>query len=147
MYVTKYRPSRTRKPSLGFDLLESMMDELVQKQGESIGGDFMPTVNTREGDDAYYIELDLPGIKKSDIDVDIKDNLITIKGERKTDSEVKEDDYYSIESKFGMFERSFTLPEDVNIDKIEANSKDGVLEVVIPKEPKKDEKPKKIKIK
>jgi len=144
MYVTRYNPNRQNR---GLDTFNAFLDNYIQKQENKISGDFMPTINTREAEDAYYVELDLPGIKKEDIDVDVKDNVITISGERKIEKEVDEEDYYSVESHFGRFERSFTLPENVNVGKIHAQSEDGVLEVVIPKEVKKETKPKKIKIK
>jgi HSP20 family protein len=144
MYVTRYNQ---KNQSRGLDTFNAFLDNYIQKQENKFTGGFMPTINTREAEDAYYVELDLPGIKKEDIDVDVKDNVITISGERKIQNEIDEEDYYSIESHFGKFERSFTLPENVNADKIQAQSKDGVLEVVIPKEMKKEDKPKKIKIK
>jgi HSP20 family protein len=109
--------------------------------------DFNPTVNTREGENAYHVEVDLPGVKKDDINVDVKDNVVTISGERKTKKEVKEEDYYKVESAYGKFERSFTLPENVDVENIHAESQDGVLEVVIPKLGKVDKKPKRIEIK
>ncbi len=144
MYVTRYNQ---KSQSRGLDTFNAFLDNYIQKQENKFTDGFVPTVNTREAEDAYYVELDLPGIKKEDIDIDVKDNVITISGERKIENEIDEEDYYSIESQFGRFERSFTLPENVNADKIHAQSTDGVLEVVIPKEVKKEDKPKKIKIK
>ncbi|HHT00349.1 MAG TPA: Hsp20/alpha crystallin family protein [Thiomicrospira sp.] len=94
---------------------------------------FSPSVNTREGDYAYHIEVDLPGVKKKDINVEVKDNRLIISGERKTKKEVKEDDYHRVESSYGKFERSFTLPSNVDAENVDASSKDGVLEVVLPK--------------
>ena len=108
---------------------------------------FIPTVNTREGDDAYYIEVELPGIKKEDINIDVNDEVLTVSGERKIEEESKDDEFYRIESRYGKFERSFTLPEDVDSDKIEATSNNGVLEIKIPKVQKVEKKPKKIAIK
>ena len=103
-------------------------------------------INTRE-EDAYYIEVDLPGVDKKDIDIDIQDNTLVISGERKLKDESKDDEYYKIESVYGKFERRFTLPEDADVAKIDAKSVDGVLEVKIPKKKVVVEKPKKIKIK
>ncbi|WP_028485586.1 Hsp20/alpha crystallin family protein [Thiomicrorhabdus chilensis] len=100
---------------------------------ESSLAGFTPTVNTREGDYAYHIEVDLPGVKKDDISVEVKDNRVTISGERKTKEEVKEEEYYRMESSYGKFERSFTLPENVDAENVSASSNDGVLEVVLPK--------------
>lgn len=94
---------------------------------------FTPSVNTREGEFAYHVDVDLPGVKKEDIKVDLKENVITISAERRFKEEVKEEDYYRIETRFGKFSRSFTLPEDADIENIDASSDNGVLEVVIPK--------------
>ena len=108
---------------------------------------FMPTVNTREASDAYYIEVDLPGVSKDDINIDVDDNTLTISGVRKVKEEHKEDNFYKVESVYGKFERSFSLPEDVNSDKIEAKHNNGVLEIKIPKVEKVEKTPKKIEIK
>ncbi len=99
---------------------------------EGVSG-FVPVVNTREGESAFHIDVDLPGVKKEDIKVDMKKDILTISGERKTKDEIKEDDYYKVETTFGKFSRSFTLPENVDIENIEARSDNGVLEVIIPK--------------
>jgi HSP20 family protein len=145
MLVTRYNPySEVRR---GFELLNSMMQNLDVAADEGAIASFVPKVNTREGDDAYYVEIDLPGIKKEDIEITTEDNVLTISGERKMKDEMKEDDYYKIESAYGKFSRSFTLPEKVDVEKIEAQSKDGVLEVVIPKLKEEEKKPKKIEIK
>ena len=94
---------------------------------------FAPLVNTREGEFAYHIDIDLPGIKKKDINIDIKENKLTVSGERNIKAEVKEKDYYKIETSFGKFQRIFSLPDNVDIENISASSAEGVLEIVIPK--------------
>jgi len=148
MYVTRYNPAREmREFQKGFEHINSFLDNFMGRKTEIGRTDFEPFVNTREGEHAYHVELDLPGMKKEDINVDIKDNIITISGERKTKEELKEEDYYKIESSYGKFERSFSLPENVDIENIHAESEDGVLEVIIPKLEKKTDKPKKIEIK
>lgn len=106
---------------------------------------FSPAVNTREDDKAYYIHADLPGVAKEDIHIDLKDNVLTISGERKHKEEVKEKDYYKLESFYGKFQRSFTLPEDANSDSIDASTENGVLNITIPKAAPKESK--KIEIK
>jgi len=108
---------------------------------------FVPDVNTREGDYAYHIDVDLPGINKDNIHVHIDNNIMTISGERKTKEETKEEDYYKVESHFGKFERRFTLPDDVDSENIHAESSDGVLEITVPKMAKKAEQVKKVEIK
>ncbi|WP_404319314.1 Hsp20/alpha crystallin family protein [Malaciobacter canalis] len=101
-------------------------------QKEGVSG-FVPMVNTREGEFAYHIDVDLPGVKKENIKVDINKDVVTISGERKTKEEIKEEDYYKVETSFGKFTRSFTLPENADKENINANYNDGVLEVIVPK--------------
>ncbi len=145
MLVTKYNPyTESRR---GFDLLNTLMQTLDPVREETAISAFVPRVNTREGEYAYHVELDLPGIKKEDIEITTEDNVLTISGERKMKEEVKEDDYYKVESTYGKFRRSFTLPEKIDVENIHAESKDGVLEVVIPKLKEEETKPKRIEIK
>ena len=146
MYVTRYT-NPYREMRRGFDLMHSLLNSMETAPEEGVLNDFVPAVNTREDDNAYVIELDLPGIKKEDIEITTEDNVLTVSGERKYKEELKEEDYYKIESRYGKFSRSFTLPEKVDIEKIHAEAKDGVLEVVIPKIEEKEKKPKKITIK
>ena len=122
-----------------------VFNSMIETQNKDLA--FIPSVNTREADDAYYIEVDLPGVKKEDISIDVNEDVLTISGERKVKEEHKDDTFYKVESRYGKFERSFTLPEDANSDKIEATSKNGVLEIKIPKIVKVENKPKKIEIK
>ena len=107
---------------------------------------FTPSVNTREDSKGYYIEVDLPGVKKENINIDLNDKVLTISGERKFKEKVKKENYYKIETAFGKFERSFSIPEDADIENIEAKNENGVLEVFIPKI-KKETPKKRIKIK
>ena len=79
------------------------------------------------------MDVDLPGVKKRILKVDINKGVLTISGERKVKEEVKEEDYYKVETYFGKFSRSFTLPDNADIENIEASSENGVLEVIIPK--------------
>ena len=145
MLVTKYNPYTEARR--GFDLLNTLMQTLDPVREETAISAFVPRVNTREGEYAYHVELDLPGIKKEDIEITTEDNVLTISGERKMKDEVKEDDYYKVESAYGKFSRSFTLPEKIDVENIHAESKDGVLEVVIPKLKEEETKPKNIEIK
>jgi HSP20 family protein len=149
MLITRYNPlDEFRDIRRGFDMLHSMMNSIEKAQeGEGALVDFVPAVNTREGEYAYHIEVDLPGIKKEDVDISVEGNVLTISGERKVKDEVKEDDYYKVESRYGKFSRSFTLPEKVDVEDIHAESGDGVLEIIVPKLKEVEVKPKKIKIK
>ncbi|OQX58155.1 MAG: heat-shock protein Hsp20 [Helicobacteraceae bacterium 4484_230] len=147
MLVTRFDPfAEFNELRRGFEHLNSVFNSLGTSEKEN-SFDFVPSVNTREADDAYFVEVDLPGIKKEDITIDVNDNVLSISGEREVKEEHKENEYYKIESRFGSFERRFTLPEDVDAEKIEASSKDGVLEVKIPKVQVIEKAPKKIEIK
>ncbi len=148
MLVTRYNPySELERMRKSFELFNNMFNNLERTFPQENISSFIPTVNTREDDSAYYIEVDLPGVKKEDIEITTEDNVLTISGERKVRDEVKEDDYYKVESVYGTFSRSFTLPENVDVNKIEAKNENGVLEIVIPKKVEEDKKPKKIEIK
>jgi len=133
MIVTRYNPYQDNQLRRGFEVLNSIMGNLDAAREEGAIASFVPAVNTRVDDDAYYIELDLPGVKKDDIEITTEDNILTVSGERKMREELKEDDYYKVESRYGKFSRSFTLPEDVDVENIHAEMKNGVLEVIIPK--------------
>ncbi len=146
MYIRRYT-NPYREARRGFEMINAILNSIESAEEDVPMSDFVPAVNTREDDKAYVIEIDLPGIKKEDIEITTEDNVLTISGERKYTDEVKEEDYYKIESAYGKFSRSFTLPEKVDADKITAESKNGVLEVVIPKVQEKDKQPKKIEIK
>ncbi len=135
MLITRFDPFRELR-NLEHRFLENYSKGAVQEDGLST---FAPNVNTREGEFAYHLDIDLPGVKKEDIKVDIKDGRLTISGERNFKDEVKEEDYYRVETSFGKFTRSFDLPENIDLENIEASSENGVLEVVIPKLEKVDD--------
>lgn len=103
-----------------------------------------PVVDVYDNDDNIVLKAELPGVDKKDIEVDVKGRVLTLKGERSSDNKMTEDHYYRRERCFGKFERAFNLPVDVELDKIKANYKDGVLEVEIPKPEEK--KPKQITV-
>jgi len=148
MIVTRYNPDlQMREFRRGFDLLNSMLDSMGERRASAPAFEFTPSINTREGEFAYHIEVDLPGVNKENISVEIEDNTLVISGKREFKEEMKEENYYKIESNFGKFSRSFSLPEEADIEQIHAESTDGVLEVVIPKlQSAKVEKTKKIEI-
>ena len=149
MLVTRYNPNiHTREFRRGFNLLNSMLDSMHEQEVHVSKDDFYPTINTREGEFAYHIEVDLPGVKKENISIKIEDTTLTVSGERKVKEEIKEENYYKIESSFGSFSRSFSLPEEADIENIHAETQDGVLEIVVPKlESAKVDKIKKVEVK
>jgi HSP20 family protein len=103
-----------------------------------------PAVDIYDEEDKVVIQAELPGIDKKDISVDVKGRMLTLKGERKSEKEVKEENYYRRERSFGKFERAFTLPGDVDPNKVKADFKEGVLKIEIPKS--EEQKPKCIEV-
>lgn len=92
-----------------------------------------PSLDVFEEKDEIVVKADLPGMNKDEIEVTVMENVVTIKGEKKKEEEVKEKDYYRRERSYGSFVRSVELPSEVKSDQIKANFKDGVLEVRMPK--------------
>jgi HSP20 family protein len=103
-----------------------------------------PVVDIFDRDDAIVIHAELPGVKKEDVAIEVKDNVLTLRGERAESKEIKEDKYYRKERTFGSFHRAFSLPAAINPDTIKATFKDGILEIEIPKP--EEQKPKQVKI-
>jgi HSP20 family protein len=129
------------------DLFEEMQDEFrrfwadpwsfvsrrpLRRQEET---SWLPRLDMYEKNDQLIVRIDLPGMKKEDTQVSLDDGDLVIRGESKAESEVKEEDYYRLERTAGRFYRRVALPFEAKSDKIEANFKDGVLEVRIPKPP------------
>ena len=94
---------------------------------------WLPQTDVVEGEKDYTVSVDLPGISQKDIEVEVKDGILTIKGERKHESEVKKENYHRVEKSYGEFSRSFSLPEHVDLDGIKAAYQDGVLSLTLPR--------------
>ncbi len=131
MLVSRYfnHPQKKRR---GYDFFDEFFNPQT-KDEDGVVVDFKPAINTREGSDAYHIDVDLPGVKKEDISIDVEGNTLSISGKRESKVETKEQNYYKVESSYGKFQRSFTLPKEVDVENIRAACEDGVLEVIIPK--------------
>jgi HSP20 family protein len=93
----------------------------------------MPSLDVYEEKDSVVVKAELPGMKKEEVEVNLAGENLTIKGEKKEEQEVKEDDYYRRERSYGSFLRNVALPCDVKSDEIKASFKDGVLEIRMPK--------------
>lgn len=107
-------------------------------------GAWVPAVDIFETPESIVLKAELPGITKDDIFVEVKDNTLSLKGEKKFEKEVKEEHYHRVERSYGSFQRAFTLPSTVQQDKVKAKFKDGILEIVLPKV--EEAKPKQIKV-
>ena len=133
MIVKQYTPFNDIRKS--FDLVNTIINTIGEQStaSEQEVLDFRPKINTRETEENYHIEVELPGVKKEDVDIKVDGNVLTISGERNVKEEVKDEDYHKIESRYGLFSRSFTLPERVDTSNIEAEFVNGILEIAIPK--------------
>ena len=101
-------------------------------------GTWAPVIDIYETDDSMIVEAELPGLDPKDIDVSIEDGVLRLKGERKLEKEVKEENYHRVERAYGVFQRALQLPVEVDAGKVKANFDNGVLKVTVPKaEPKK----------
>jgi len=110
-------------------------------------GEFMPRIDICEDEKEIKVTAELPGMDQDDIDVSLSDNKLTIKGEKKEETEDKGRDYYRTERRYGSFYRELPLGEGINTDKVEADFKKGVLTVKLPKLPEVQESRRKIPVK
>lgn len=94
-----------------------------------------PAVDVAETDDAFEISVEMPGMDAKDIEISASDGMLSIKGEKTAEKEEKKKRYYLSERRYGAFERSFALPRGVDVDKISADHKAGVLKITLPKTP------------
>ena len=120
---------RSYKPFLWSSLFDDDFFPVVSQRTTSL-----PAVNIREDEKNFTLELAVPGIDKKDLKIDINEDVITISSEHKEEKEESRDDFKRREFSYSSFCRSFYLPENVNKEKIEANYKDGILTVELPKE-------------
>lgn len=117
--------------------LDSMIDKFF-RGGVVDDGSFFPTVWTpavdvAEHEDTYVVNVELPGISKGDVKITMQGNILTIEGEKKAEKEEKEKNYHRVERSYGSFRRSFRLSSTVNSDKVDAQYKDGILTISLPK--------------
>jgi HSP20 family protein len=96
-------------------------------------GTWSPPVDIYETDEALVMKAELPGFSKDEISIELKENTLLVRGERKREDEVKEGNYHRMERAYGAFQRSFLLPTTVDQEKVKASYKDGILELRLPK--------------
>ncbi|MEP1035507.1 Hsp20/alpha crystallin family protein [Ekhidna sp.] len=136
MGLIKYNANDYRPTSF-----KSFVDRFFNE--DFVGGSapsFSPRVDIAESEKDFEIQLHVPGIKKSDFNIDLNDDQITISGERKFENEKNEKNYHSVESYYGSFNRTFYLPDVINKDKVDASYQDGILTITLPKDEKKTTK-------
>ncbi len=128
------------------DRLSRMLSETRRGDDEVMTrGDWVPPVDIYQSDDhELVLQVELPGIKREDIDLRVENNTLTIRGERKLAPAVKEEQYHRIERAYGAFTRSFSLPQTVDAGKVRAEYRDGVLTVALPT--REEAKPKQVQV-
>ncbi|MEK7792939.1 MAG: Hsp20/alpha crystallin family protein [Candidatus Hydrogenedentota bacterium] len=94
---------------------------------------WVPAIDLRENENAYVVDADMPGLKKEDIHLEVIDNVLTVRGERKESTEHKDKNVHRVERSYGSFQRSIDIPGGFEGDKVEAKFEDGVLRVTLPK--------------
>ena len=123
-------------PTSFSNLVDRFFNESVARTGGSAYS-FVPRVDIVENEKAFEIHVAVPGMNKDEFKVDLNDNYLTVSGERKFTQEKKESNFHSIETQFGTFSRSFSLPENVDAAKINATYVNGILVITVPKDEKK----------
>ena len=133
-----------------FDLQTSINQLFDQSFGQSVQpgaalNTWTPAVDVYEDENAFLIKIDLPEVNKEDVKVNLNENVLSLAGERRFEHEDKRDGYHRVERSYGQFYRSFTLPPNVNTEAINAEFRDGVLRLTLPK--REEAKPKQIEVK
>jgi len=124
-------------PTSFSNLIDRFFNDAVARSGGSSQFSFVPRVDILEDEKAFELHVAVPGMNKEDFKIDLNDNYLTVSGERKFSKEKKENNFYSVETQYGTFSRTFTLPENVDAQKISAKYNNGILEILVPKDEKK----------
>lgn len=127
-----------------FNDFERFPSSLLNKERSGV---FSPKIDISNDESSIEVNAELPGLNEKDIQVSLKDDVLTIKGEKKSGDEKKSKDFYRVERRFGSFERSIRVPQEVDAEKIKASFKNGVLNVTLPKSEKARENIRKIEVK
>jgi len=126
------------EPARELDTLQSDVNRLFdsffgRREGGAVGRRWVPAMDLVETEDSLVLRADLPGMEREDIDVEVKDGVLTVSGERKAEHEAKGEGYHRVERSFGGFSRSLGLPRPTDPSAVEASFERGVLEVRLPK--------------
>lgn len=151
--LTRWNPFTVARTD-PFRELATLEDRLTRMFGEPLNllgsqesltaGAFVPAVDVYEDEKSIRVKMEVPGIEEKDIDIHLENNLLTVSGERKMESETKEENYHRIERSYGSFSRSFTLPSSVNPEDVKAAYGKGVLTITLGK--RAETRPKQIKV-
>src|SRR5579864_7472819 len=127
--LTRWDPFRE------LNALQSRMNRMFEEQygggreEQLTTGAFVPPVDIYEDEHSIQLKLEVPGIDEKDLDIKVENNVLTVTGERKLEKEEKEENFHRVERRYGSFVRSFTLPNTVNTDDVQASYENGVLKI------------------
>ena len=147
--LTRWNP--TREASNLSQRMERLFDEMMGRglwrdsDERSLRGSWMPAINILEREDAMVITADLPGLKAEDVEVTVEEGTLSIRGERRLEEAAEGETYHRVERLYGVFERNFSLPNSVDVEKIEARFNNGEMVLTLPK--REESKPRSVKIK
>ena len=125
--------------------VQNQFNRLVDQVWNNRQESWLPAVDVFDRKDAVVLKAELAGMDPDAIQIEVEDNVLTIKGERKFEEQVEDERYYRVERRFGSFQRSLALPQGVKPDEIQAGYEDGIVTVTVPKA--EEEKPKRIEVK
>ena len=126
-------------------MFEGFFHESTQDDGDLFPSAWMPAADLVERANEFVVKMELPGVAREDVKITVQDAVITVRGEKKQEQELNETNLHRIERTSGSFRRSFTLPADVQNDRVDAVFKDGILTVTLPKA--EEAKPRQIEVK
>lgn len=140
MAITRWDPFRE------VATLQNRLNSLFQESaGDPVSAaSFVPPVDIYEDNHKIVLKLEVPGLKQEDLDIQLENNNLTVRGERKFEKEEKEENFHRIERRYGSFYRAFTIPNTVNPDSVKADYDAGVLRIQLEK--RAEAKPKQIKV-
>jgi len=140
--ITRWEPFRNMSNLQ--DQVNRLFDASLRAKEENALTAWAPSVDIYETENELVVKADIPDVNEKDIDVRVENNTLTIRGERKFEQKVKEENYLRVERTYGTFSRSFTMPNTINTEAIKAEYKQGVLTVELPK--RAETKPKQVKV-
>ena len=143
MNVSIWDPFREMEALLNTYTMPARRKTTAEDNGPLETGDWAPVVDILETNNEFVLKVELPGVEKDDVQVAIDNHILTVKGEKKNDDQEKK--IHRTECRYGSFVRHFTLPQDVDVDKVEATCKNGVLSLTLTK--MEQAKPKQIEVK
>jgi len=151
MQIERYRGGRPVyfRPFFGLrglqDEMNRVFSDFYDETSEKSMSVLTPSVDFVDRPESFLVKVELPGVKREDVEITLKEDVLTIKGEKREEKEEEGENRYYVERSYGSFSRSLTLPSSIKYDKVNASFKDGVLEITLPKA--EEEKAKKVEIK